>query len=73
VEFTGGGGTRIEPVVAHAEDQQEVDVTIIFTDGYFSNVDYTKIPNDVLWVIVNNPSWECPHGTVIHMDYKPNK
>jgi len=73
VEFTGGGGTCIEPVITHAEEQQEVDVSIIFTDGYFSNVDYTKVPNDVLWVIVNNPSWECPHGTVIHMDYKPNK
>ena len=73
VEFTGGGGTCIEPVITHAEEQQEVDVSIIFTDGYFSNVDYTKVPNDVLWVIVNNPSWECPHGTVIHMDYRPNK
>jgi len=73
VEFTGGGGTCIEPVITHAEEQQEVDVSIIFTDGYFSNVDYTKVPNDILWVIVNNPSWECPHGTVIHMDYKPNK
>tara|TARA_B110000014_G_C20087612_1_gene569031 strand:- start:445 stop:1629 length:1185 start_codon:yes stop_codon:yes gene_type:complete len=73
VDFTGGGGTCIEPVITHAEQQQEVDVSIIFTDGFFSGVDYTKVPNDILWVIVNNPSWTCPHGTVIHMDYRPNK
>jgi predicted metal-dependent peptidase len=70
VEFTGGGGTCIGPVIEHAEQQEEVDVTIIFTDGYFSNVDYSKVPNDILWVIVNNESWTPPtHGTVIHMKY----
>lgn len=72
VEFTGGGGTCIAPVIKHAEEQQEVDVTIIFTDGYFGDVDYSKVPNDILFVIVNNKSWTCnaPNATVIHMDYK---
>jgi predicted metal-dependent peptidase len=72
VSFSGGGGTSIGPVIAHAEQQDEVDVTIIFTDGYFGNVDYSDVPNDILFVIVNNPSWTCdaPNATVIHMDYK---
>lgn len=72
VNFTGGGGTSIAPVIAHAENEQEVDVSIIFTDGFFSGVDYSHVPNDILFVIVNNPSWECdaPNVTVIHMDYK---
>ena len=72
VNFSGGGGTCIGPVITHAEQQDEVDVTIIFTDGYFSNVDYTDVPNDILFVIVNNSSWTCdaPNATVIHMDYK---
>ena len=69
VSFKGGGGTCIEPVIKHAE-QEETDVTIIFTDGFFSGVDYTNVPNDILWVIVNNESWTCPVGNVIHMKYK---
>lgn len=71
VSFTGGGGTCIEPVVAHAAEE-ETDVTIIFTDGYFSDADYTRIPNDVLFVIVDNPSWTCTatNATVIHMSTK---
>lgn len=74
VSFSGGGGTCIGPVVDHAEQETEVDVTIIFTDGYFSDADYTRIPNDVLFVIVNNPNWECnaPNAKVIHMEYNPN-
>jgi predicted metal-dependent peptidase len=70
VSFQGGGGTWIEPVITHAE-QEETDVTIIFTDGYFGDVDYSNVPNDIIWVIVNNPSWTCPVGTVIHMEHKP--
>jgi predicted metal-dependent peptidase len=68
VSFTGGGGTSIKPVIKHSEDE-ETDVTIIFTDGYFSNVDYSIVPNDVIWVIVNNESWTCPVGEVIHMKH----
>lgn len=70
VSFQGGGGTWIEPVITHAEEE-ETDVTIIFTDGYFSDVDYANVPNDIIWIIVNNPSWTCPMGTVIHMEHKP--
>lgn len=67
VSFQGGGGTCIEPVVAHAE-QEETDVTIIFTDGYFGDVDYSRIPNSVIWIIVGNPNWTCPVGKIIHME-----
>lgn len=67
VSFEGGGGTYIEPVVAHAEEE-ETDVTIIFTDGYFSDVDYSRVPNDVIFIIVGNPNWTCPVGKVIHME-----
>jgi predicted metal-dependent peptidase len=71
VNFRGGGGTSIECVIEHAEEE-ETDVTIIFTDGYFSDRDYNRVPNDVIWVIVNNPSWTCPVGEVIHMEFNAN-
>lgn len=67
VSFQGGGGTCIEPVVAHAE-QEETDVTIIFTDGYFGDVDYSRVPNDIVWIILGNPNWTCPVGKIIHME-----
>lgn len=71
VNFRGGGGTSIECVVKHAEEE-ETDVTIIFTDGYFRDEDYSRVPNDIIWVIVNNPSWTCPVGEVIHMEFNAN-
>lgn len=67
VSFEGGGGTCIEPVIQHSE-REETDVTIIFTDGYFSDVDYSRIPNSVIWIIVGNPNWTCPVGKIIHME-----
>lgn len=72
VNFTGGGGTCINPVIKHAEQQEDVDVSIIFTDGHFNNTNYEDVPNDVLFIIVNNAGWACSasNATVIHMDYK---
>lgn len=70
VNFRGGGGTAIDCVVEHSEEEQ-TDVTIIFTDGYFRDEDYSRVPNDIIFVIVNNPTWTCPNSnvTVVHMDY----
>lgn len=72
VNFTGGGGTCISPVIKHAEQQEDVDVSIIFTDGHFNNTNYEDVPNDILFIIVNNAGWTCSasNATVIHMDYK---
>ena len=35
VHFTGGGGTDLDCVCEHAENAEETEITIIFTDGYF--------------------------------------
>lgn len=63
------GGTSIGPVI---EDIRNTDgeLAVIFTDGYFSNVDMENLNGtDIIWVIVNNPSWECPMGfKTIHME-----
>ena len=63
------GGTSIGPVI---EDIRESDaeLAVIFTDGYFSNVDMSDMNGtDIIWVIVDNSSWECPAGfKTIHME-----
>lgn len=63
VEFTGRGGTRIEPVIEWAREHKPVAM-IIFTDGYFSNHNPDpKVP--LVWMIHSNPNYSTDYGKVI--------
>ena len=68
VNFTGGGGTNLQPVFDHFEKNKPT-VLIIFSDLYC-----TKIIEDpgypVVWISVNNKSAEVNFGTLIHYDLK---
>lgn len=63
VKFTGGGGTKISPVLEWA-NQNKPNWLIIFTDGEFTLPDKNpKIP--VIWVIHGNIPFKPPFGKVV--------
>lgn len=63
VEFLGGGGTRIEPVIDWAKKHRPT-VLLVFTDGHFRR--YPEDPGcPVIWVIYDNPGFSYPYGRVI--------
>jgi len=67
VELFGGGGTEPEPCIqAIREDSPEI--AVIFTDGDFYMPDLSNLYTDLVWIIVNNPSFTAPYGTVIHFE-----
>ncbi|CAL9959650.1 HNH endonuclease [Vibrio phage D292] len=63
-----GGGTNLHPVWADIQNAPETEVVIIFTDGYVDVPPAADLDCDVIFVIVNNPSWQHPDFTVIHME-----
>lgn len=65
-----GGGTSFEPIYDDLMDNPETEVAVIFTDGELSVPDTSALPCDLVWVIVNNPSWTTNTGRVIHMEIK---
>lgn len=67
VEFTGGGGTFIPPVLDYIKEH-EPNVTIIFTDGYFRYPQNIDINTPVLWVIYKNKNFTLPLGETIYYD-----
>lgn len=67
MELHGGGGTEIGPFFdALREDQPEL--ALIFTDGWFHMPDHTGITTDLIWVIFDNIDFDPPIGRVIHYD-----
>ncbi|WAI96152.1 metallopeptidase domain protein [Vibrio phage vB_VhaP_PG11] len=72
IEFDvdASGGTCGTPIIRDLEQHPECEVAVIFTDGY---VDFPSIENvnaELIFVIVNNPSWTTDLGRVIHMEIK---
>lgn len=69
LEFHGGGGTKIHPVLEWAKEN-DPEVLIIFTDGDFwqwpQPEDFPDCP--IVWLIHNNPSFEISYGEVIHYE-----
>lgn len=62
------GGTDITPVIQDIRESS-AEIAVIFTDGYFYNVDMENLGTDIIWVIVGNESWTCPKGfKTIHME-----
>jgi predicted metal-dependent peptidase len=62
--LSGGGGTCVEDVLQYVINE-EPQVTIIATDGYFSMPE--ELPGDIYWLIFGNESFTAPRGTVIHL------
>lgn len=64
IEFVGGGGTNIQPVIEWIAAHQP-EVTLIFTDGYFAE-QQSLAGSDIIWIIQDNPQFTAPEGTIIH-------
>lgn len=66
VKFTGGGGTRINPVMEWAKEHKP-NWLVVFTDGEFNTPKVNpRVP--VFWIIYDNPDFVAPFGKVIHFD-----
>lgn len=67
LEFKGGGGTRIEPVLEEfATDTAKA--LIILTDGYLSHSPDLDPKKPVVWCIYDNPGFKPEFGYAIHFD-----
>ncbi|RLD70197.1 MAG: hypothetical protein DRI98_08590 [Bacteroidetes bacterium] len=66
-ELTGGGGTEMSPFIELIRAESP-EVAIIFTDGEFYMPDLSNLYTDLIWVIINDPSWTADYGTVIHYE-----
>ena len=64
VKFTGGGGTRIDPVMRWITKNNPT-IAVIFTDGFF-HTPTIKPKSQVIWIIYGNPSFTVPFGKIIH-------
>lgn len=63
-ELEGGGGTDIYPVLNFI-NQEEPDITVIFTDGYFYYRNDHEPKSPVLWLIKRNPDFQISFGKII--------
>ena len=63
----GGGGTEIGPVIEKIREEQP-KLALIFTDGYFSMPDLSGLSTDLIWIIINNPTFTVNTGTVVYYD-----
>lgn len=64
VEFTGRGGTRIEPVLEWAAAMKP-QLMLVFSDGHFHFYQPQSKAN-VVWLIHNNDRFTAPFGKVIN-------
>lgn len=66
IPFKGCGGTCPE-VALEAVHQTNSKALFVITDGEFSIHGLPKPKQPVIWVIFNNPNFEPPFGSVIHV------
>lgn len=67
LEFKGGGGTQIEPVL-EAYKESSAKALIILTDGYLYHGEELDPKKPVVWCIYDNPRFVPNFGTAIHFD-----
>ena len=67
LELNGYGGTYVQKVYDHLEELKVVPkLLIIATDGYIPD---TPDPGyRVVWLIVDNPTFKCNYGTILHIN-----
>lgn len=66
IQFTGRGGTRIDPVIEWA-NKTKPQLLLLFSDGRF-RFSNQKANSKTLWLIHDNPKFEAPFGKVIHYE-----
>lgn len=59
-------GTSGEPVLNYINSCKDECVNIIFTDGYIDTPPTKK--KNVFWIILDNPSFSCNYGRVLHLE-----
>lgn len=67
IEFKGGGGTDVTPVL-HAFKESEGKALVILTDGYFHHSKALDPDKPVIWAIYDNPNFVPAFGDVIHFN-----
>ena len=67
IEFKGGGGTIIAPVMK-AFAESEGRALVVLTDGYFSHSAELDPGKPVIWAIYDNPNFVPAFGDVIHFN-----
>lgn len=67
LEFKGGGGTCIEPVLEEYKNN-DAKALIILTDGYLYHGAELDPKKPVVWAIYDNPNFVPNFGTAIHFD-----
>ena len=68
IEFTGRGGTNVRPVLEWAKENNP-EVLIIFTDGWFNQPYIHEFPDcPILWMINDNPDFTSEIGQIIHYE-----
>lgn len=67
LEFKGGGGTCIEPVLEEYKNN-DAKALIILTDGYLYHGAELDPKKPVVWAIYDNPKFVPNFGTAIHFD-----
>lgn len=68
MKLKGRGGTNLNPVALWTQEHKP-QVTLIFTDGQFSEP-YEKFHGNVIWLVHNNPHFTSKVGRVIHYTVK---
>lgn len=66
LEFKGGGGTNIDPVLEAFKEDNVSKALIILTDGYLHQRIDLDPKKPVIWCIYDNPSFVPEFGTAIH-------
>jgi predicted metal-dependent peptidase len=64
INFTGRGGTLINPVLEWA-NKNKPQLLLVFSDGEFRFYD-TETKTNTLWLIHGNPDFSAPFGKTIH-------
>ena len=67
LEFQGGGGTQIEPVL-EAYKESSAKALIVLTDGYLYHGEELDPKKPVVWCVYDNPRFVPKFGTAIHFD-----
>ena len=68
LEFKGGGGTNIDPVLEVFKDDQKSKALIILTDGYLHQDIRLDPKKPVIWCVYSNPGFKPLFGTAIHFN-----
>ena len=67
IQFQGGGGTNVYPVLQDFEES-EGKALVFLTDGFFHHDESMKPSKPVIWAIYDNPNFVPAFGDVIHFN-----